>query len=220
MYIRIEDIIKERASSRADLIKKFMDELQVNNYIIAGSSLNKTYNDIDIFPVKGNDWSCFKETNKAIIIGKTPNAVTLRYEGIKIQLCNYSKNTLEELVKSFDYTHVQVGAEIKNDLISKVFFTEDYIISQFENNSIYKKSEYPLSSLVRLFKYNKRGDLTKGRCINSIIRCLRDIYERGFDDYDDFKDQLDAVDWGLVPDDFKDLEFKELKELFEILKKE
>ena len=52
------------------------------------------------------------------------------------------------------------------------------------------------------------------------LKVLRDIVSRGFTDYEDFKDQLDAVDLGLLPEDIKQLDNDVLMDLFELLRKD
>jgi len=50
------------------------------------------------------------------------------------------------------------------------------------------------------------------------LTILHDIVDRGFADYNDFKNQLDAVNLGLVPEDLdgcKDI----LRKLFDVLLK-
>ena len=49
------------------------------------------------------------------------------------------------------------------------------------------------------------------------MNILGDIVERGFHDYQDFKDQLDAVDLGLLTEDFKQVDNADLMKLFELL---
>lgn len=46
---------------------------------------------------------------------------------------------------------------------------------------------------------------------------MNDIIKRGVSDYQDFKDQLDAVDLGVAPEDFQGLE-SVIKELYVRLK--
>ncbi len=56
-------------------------------------------------------------------------------------------------------------------------------------------SEYPLSSLIRLVKYAKRGLYPARRdYLADMLRILTAVVERGYSDYEDFKDQLDAID--------------------------
>jgi hypothetical protein len=55
-----------------------------------------------------------------------------------------------------------------------------------------------------MFKYAKRGDFAGNSHIFSVLKVLGDIVHRGFDDFDDFKNQLDAVDLGLVTDSQND----------------
>jgi chromosomal replication initiation ATPase DnaA len=57
-----------------------------------------------------------------------------------------------------------------------------------------------------------------------MLKIVHDIIERGFKGYEDFKDQLDAIDLGMVPDDIEQLQTKEgtdmLRNLFKLLAKE
>jgi hypothetical protein len=69
---------------------------------------------------------------------------------------------------------------------------------------------------MRLTKYAKRDHFPGRAYIPSIINILMDIIRRGFTSYDDFKDQLDAVDLGLVE---KDLRGCDLRGLFDLLNK-
>lgn len=77
--------------------------------------------------------------------------------------------------------------------------------------STYTGSEYPLSSLIRLNKYVKR-DIIKGKSYTiEVLKILNDIIKRGYTDYRDFKNQLDAVDLLL-------LEPKESNAAYELFK--
>lgn len=70
---------------------------------------------------------------------------------------------------------------------------------------------------MRVVKYAKR-DVFSGRSyVTSLINILVDVIKRGFEDYNDFKDQLDAVDLGLVDEDIKG---SQIYELFCLLNKD
>ena len=71
-------------------------------------------------------------------------------------------------------------------------------------------SQYPLASLIRLNKYVKQGAFGGKAYIPSALNILMVVIERGFKSYDDYKDQLDAVDLGLVERDVAGVNFMRL----------
>jgi len=142
-----------------------------------------------------------------------------------VQLCFYPQPTLKALVDSFDFAHIQVGVHIHiGDVdglsiatVSSVYHTEAWVTSHAMQTTWYTGSEYPLSSLLRSIKYASRGDFAGKSYIPSAINILKGIIKRGFSGYEDFKDQLDAVDLGLIE---KDLEGCNISELFELLRRD
>jgi hypothetical protein len=216
--------IETRVVKRVPL--KFIKEYICNRFYIAGNCLNRDNpNDIDIFPV-GDTIFNIKDgvyyDFSVKIICETKNAVTtkIKYKEweYKVQFCNYRHKTLKELVDSFDFSHVQVGAEVNGDNIS-VYFSDNYIISKLTQTSEYIGSCYPLSSLIRINKYINRGDFNGKSYMFSLFKILHDIIKRGFHNYEDFKDQLDAVDLGLLPEDLSELDNGILISLYQELKK-
>ncbi len=219
---KIEDIIEKRAGIIIWTIQKDID-IRDTEFYIAGNSLNglQRSTDVDIFPSDTKNNDKLLELFKDYEIYRTKNAVTYSLKGKIIQICNYIFPTLKELVYSFDYSHIQVGARIEDCAVLEVCFTDEYIESRIIGNTEYLGSNYPLSSLIRAFKYKEHKEISKGRMIYSILSALADIVERGFKDYADFKDQLDAVDLGLLPEDFEEFMGREdkLKKLFELLER-
>lgn len=215
MKYNTEDEIKARAYRIIAQLPDFNF-----NFYIAGNCLNspnaKDIHDVDLFPVGGNNFpDNFPEGCE--LICKTKNAYTLEHKGLKIQLCNYKYMALEELVNSFDYAHIQVGVEVKNSTVNNVYHSQDWLTSNSLHTSWYTGSDYPLSSAIRALKYYQYGQITHSKAIFSIISALTDVIDRGFDSYEDFKDQIDAVDLGLVADN--ENEFSDLDRLFELLDK-
>ena len=211
------DYIKERISERISRRLKNITYNLVNlvdgdfyKFYVAGNSLNKSKpNDFDIYPVTECRFGVTLDSAKKLgctILSETRNSTTIRLSsGVIIQLCDYYKPSLEELVKSFDYSHIQVGAELVVDeadfnsySVEEVYFTEEYITSHVLETTWYTGSEYPISSLIRAFKYNKRENFSGNSYIVSVLNILNDIISRGVGNYDDFKDQLDAVDLQLL----------------------
>jgi len=232
MNSSLTETITHRINSRIPI--RFLKQHISESFYIAGNSLNRgNPNDIDLFPSDGNPFSVSNEiwtedgqTKSIKILSKTKNAITtnIHVDGNSyiVQFCNYIHPSLEDLVNSFDFSHVQVGAHVNglHDTDYKIYFTDDYVKSKLIESTEYTKSEYPLSSLLRTFKYHKRNDFSGKSYFMSVFKILNDIIDRGFRDYHDFKDQLDAIDLGLLPEDFKELDMKILVELFGKLRKD
>jgi hypothetical protein len=148
------------------------------------------------------------------LLAKTRNAVTVKLlaKDQVVQFCSYQKPSLTELVKSFDFSHIQVGIEFTGDKepphADAVYYTDDFVLANVKRRTVYTGSEYPLSSLVRLFKYAKRDKLTRIGVAQAVMKILTDVLERGYENYDDFKSQIDAVDL-VLPD---------MEEAFELYK--
>lgn len=220
---KINDIIVRRAYRlEFDNIYGLIDS---KPFILAGGSLcGDKVNDFDIYPVSGSEFVVsdiekkiaenekFKNVKKIL---KTKNALTLDVDGQIIQFCNYKKNTIEELVDSFDFAHVKVGIKFTGDgeppHSDGVYFSDDFILANVGKTTYYTGSEYPTSSLIRTFKYAIRGKFEKRDYVRCVVKILSDIVKRGFKDYQDFKDQMDAIDLGLS-------EYKGVYELYNELK--
>lgn len=221
----IKNIISKRAEYLVDKIVNKENNLNDVSYFIAGNSLNVTNRktDIDIFPVSLEGWNKLVEIFKPYLIYCTRNAGTYKIGKETIQVCKYIYPTLKELIYSFDYSHIQIGVLVMGNDIKEVFFTDEYLESKVIGNSTYVGSNYPLSSAIRAAKYKEYKEISKGRMIYSMVSALTDVIQRGFKDYEDFKDQLDAVDLGLLPEDFE--AFAEDKDnklftLFKLLRKD
>ena len=223
MNEKFDNIIRQRIYQRVPLNK--LNEAGIYGFYVGGNSLNKQPpNDIDIFPVK-TLFTLEQASKLGNVVCSTKNAMTVKVdlekiishqtvEGqneievsgktITVQLCNYLHDDVEKLVNSFDFSHIQIGAEVNfNDI--KVYYTKNYEDAKMCQSTEYVGSEYPLSSLIRAFKYAKRGDFAGNSHIFSVLKVLTDVVHRGFDGFDDFKDQLDAIDLGLVPENQKEM---------------
>lgn len=199
-----------------DALQKF----GITHFYVGGNSLNKAPpNDIDIYPVKelGFDMSVFYEVP---VLANTKNATTLKLDGTVVQLCNYRHSSLKELVDSFDYAHIQIGAEIDNRQVTSVYYSDHWMNAHMLEDTWFCGSAYPLSSLIRSYKYKDRGNFAGNSHIFSVLNIVGAIVERGFTSYEDFKDQLDAVDLGLVPEEFGEVGRSQLQKLYSVLSKE
>lgn len=190
-------------------------------------------NDYDVYPMSPHTkaferWSIkaglesLKKTHDCAVLFESRNALTVVVDGKQIQFCDYAvmspsvpdKPSLAELVRSFDYTHVQVGVSftpmeddrgsIKTPEVDLIYYTDDYLETLVTKQTKYSGTEFPLGSLIRLRKYDKRGLFSLSRYRRTVIDILADIINRGFNDYEDFKAQLEAVDLRVLTKDESD----------------
>jgi hypothetical protein len=225
MNNKFENVIRQRICQRVPLNK--FSAAGIHEFYVAGNSLNKLApNDIDIFPIESL-FTRDQASRLGNIVSETKNAITVKVnldenlthqngaeqneihsfgKTITVQLCNYQHKDLITLVNSFDFSHIQIGAKISvGESIDQIYYTNEYSESKLCQSTEYTGSEYPLSSLIRAFKYAKRGDFSGNSHIFSVFKVLVDIVGRGFKDYQDFKNQLDAIDLGLVPENQSEL---------------
>lgn len=188
-------MVKKQGESLFKLLPDNIKEvLVVNKAIFAGSAMipNHSINDIDVFFYSYKDYKnavdIITQTYKAF---ETANCVTIKANGVKIQLCKYNYPTMKQLVESFDFAHVQIAYDI---FTQDVTYTEQAKEAFISCTTTFTGSEYPLSSLIRLNKYYERGYISGRGLIGEVLLIFKAILERGFEDYDDFKDQLNAID--------------------------
>ena len=190
-------------------------------------------NDYDVYPMstyaKAFDrrsikagLESLKKTHDCAVLFESRNALTVCVDGKHIQFCDYAvmsdsvigKPSLVKLVQSFDYTHVQVGVSftpmeddkgsIRTPEVDIIYYTDDYLETLITKQTKYSGTEFPLGSLIRLRKYDKRGLLPLSRYRRTVLDILADIINRGFNDYEDFKAQLEAVDLRVLTEDESD----------------
>ena len=202
---QIQIKLAQRIEARMPFAYKIHDA--VGSFYVAGNSLNEEApNDFDLYPVWKNQFDDVRsKIGEDKVVCVTKNAVTAKIDGHTVQFCNYFKPSLYELLESFDFAHVQVGARFTKALdsspISNVTFTPNWLVAKSTGQTFYTHSEYPISSLIRINKYIKRGNYIGKSYIKDVVLILTDILNRGIEDYDDFKDQLDAIDLGLFGDE-------------------
>lgn len=220
MSVEIDSAIRARLDAR---LKNLYSAIAIllsyehEDYIIAGNSLNADKpHDIDIYP-DGNQLFDFKAISKrvksfdgAYVVCETRNALTINLSGQVLQFCNYSKPSVKDLIESFDFAHIQIGALIHicwnpgdpedgggyvGSFIQSVWVTDDYKSAHIIGTTWYTGSDYPLSSLIRCIKYAQRNTYAnRFEYKADVLKILSDIIDRGYRDYADFKDQLAAVD--------------------------
>ena len=205
-----EESIKLQLAKRIELRMPFAKKIYdaIGSFFVAGNSLNEdTPNDFDVYPTHAGQFDDIRtKIGEDNVVYVTKNATTCNIDGKIVQFCNYFKSPwLIDLLKSFDFAHVQVGAQCTKDLgDGSIFvpnFTPDWLVAKSTGTTFYTHSDYPMSSLVRIGKYIKRGNFNGKSYMRDIMMILTDILNRGIKDYEDFKSQLDAIDLLLLGED-------------------
>lgn len=188
-------MLKERGESLLDMLPDDIKRVLIDNHgIFAGSAMIPKHeiNDIDVFFYNSRDYGKTVDVLKQVYkYFETPNCVTINTNYVKVQLCKYSYPTMKQLVGSFDFAHVQIAYDV---FTQEVTYTEQAKEAFISRTTTFTGSEYPLSSLIRLNKYYERGRIQGRGLIGEVLLIFKAILERGFKDYDDFKDQLNAID--------------------------
>lgn len=193
-------------------------------FLLAGGALcGDEVHDFDLYPdEEGGKPFSLHEVAEAIkapesgatLLFESKNALTVKLheKGQVVQFCVYSKRSLQELVESFDFSHIQVGIRFRGNGCAPyrehVFYTDAFVAANVTRRTVYTGSEYPMSSLMRLFKYHKRGKLTKRETAQAVMKILKDVLERGYENYSDYRKQLDAID----------LQYEGMQEAFDLYK--
>lgn len=174
------------------------------SFVLAGGAMRVDEpRDFDIFGVafpidlKEVRERCDRRPDTTVVC-RTDNALTVLRHGQTIQFCRFHKPTPTALVWSFDFTHVQAGVvfdrcgEMRETAYSEHFNN----VEQYSFPPEYNGSEYPLSSLSRLFRFQKRGDFAgenEDYFLGQVLKIMCDIVKRGFRDEADFQDQCSAI---------------------------
>lgn len=224
MDISIESALRDRVARHLPLLQRHLPGPR--KLYIAGGCLTHEVNDIDVFPVDDTSfegWNGFG--------GKTfesKNAKTFQWGGQVVQLCKYQRDSLESLVESFDFAHIKAGAFISwerspeglplNEVVN-LYISQDFVTANCLRSTWYTGSNYPLSSLLRANKYKARGLMNQRQYVENAVAILANIVNRGFRDYDDFKDQLDAIDLSVKLDEMDGATYNHLINIYRGLAK-
>lgn len=187
-------MIKKQGEMLFKMLPDDIKEVLVKNKaIFAGSAMipGHAVNDIDVFFYNSKDYGNAVDALRQIYKSfKTVNCVTI-ISVVKVQLCKYNYPTMKQLIESFDFAHVQIAYDVFSQDVAYTEQAKDAFIS---HTTTFTGSEYPLSSLIRISKYYERGLIPGRGLIGEVLLIFYAILERGFEDYEDFKDQLNAVD--------------------------
>lgn len=227
---RIKSVIKERMDTRLKSVYSAIAiclSYEYNGYFVAGNSCNASApHDFDLYPWGNNkfDFEGIKSRIESVggyVIIETRNALTVNIGGKTIQFCNYSKPDLISLIESFDFAHIQVGVAVRIEWmhskgpknrggydyswVEYAEYTDSWQRAHMLETTWYTGSDYPLSSLLRTVKYYQRGAYAnKYEYKKDIINILNNIISRGYEDYQDYKDQLAAIDLLLLEPEEKE----------------
>lgn len=219
----IKDVIKERMDTR---LKKVYSAIAIclsyeyHGYFVAGNSCNASApHDFDLYPWCNNefDFEGIKSRIESVggyVIIETRNALTVNIGGKIIQFCNYWKPDLINLIESFDFAHIQIGVAVniewgpdgyEHSAIEYVEYTDNWQRAHMLETTWYTGSDYPLSSLLRTVKYFQRGAYAnKFEYKKDVLNILNSIISRGYEDYQDYKDKLAAIDLLLLEPEEKE----------------
>lgn len=193
--------------SRAARLKerKLIADLLGQGYILAGGAMRSDEpRDFDIY---GFDHAidiglvrnaCMMHQPWIEIVEKTNNALTVKLGGQTIQFCRHFKPSAYDLVKSFDFSHIQAGV-VFGENGEPVGFASTSLFNCVEDKlrpPEYTGSEYPLSSLSRMLKFYERGDFSGADrvfVLGNLLRIVCDIVKRGYTSFEDFEDQCSAI---------------------------
>lgn len=218
----MKDVIEERMDIR---LKSVYSAIAIclsykhHGYFVAGNSCNASApHDFDIYPWGDKfDFDGIKSRIESVggyVVIETRNALTVNINSKVVQFCNYWKPDLISLIESFDFAHIQIGVAVTIEWgqdgydyssIEYVEYTDNWQRARMLETTWYTGSEYPLSSLLRTVKYFKRGAYAnKFEYKKDIINILNNIISRGYKNYQDYKDQLAAIDLLLLEPEEKD----------------
>ena len=212
----IKDVIRERMDARLKNVYSAIAiclSYKYHGYFVAGNSCNASApHDFDLYPWYNNtfDFEDIKYRIESVgghVVVETRNALTVNIDDKIIQFCNYWKPDLVSLIESFDFAHIQIGVAVSIEwkpgdkggynysYIKYVEYTDNWQRAHMLETTWYTGSDYPLSSLLRTVKYFQRGAYAnKFEYKKDIINILNNIISRGYNDYEDYKNQLAAID--------------------------
>lgn len=177
-------------------------------YLSGGALVNDNPVDFDLFGVKERfDLEKIKvklALTKFRILNESENAITvLGNGGQKIQFCRHWKNSMHNLVDSFDFSHCQAAVRFSfyqtqgAYCVSDALVMDSFISAAACRDTAFVGSEYPISSLMRAGKFYRRGMFANYLSYKiCVIEILIAIVQRGLFDVEDAKRQLCSISDG------------------------
>ena len=211
---QLYNTLKERAKRLK--VAEHIGAIVGGRFLLAGGALTKDDNpkDFDIYGVEKP--IVIDSLHYLHTVKETRNALTARIEGQVVQFCKYHKPTPRELVESFDFAHCMAGAVFSEsgELLDVVSTRAFLVYERAGGSTWYTGSEYPLSSLMRCMKFQKRGLFHDYDYKPVVVSILCDIIKRGFKDMEDYFDQCASIS-----EAFAEIGCVDSEELFALLLK-
>lgn len=175
-----------------------------NNALICGGAVTSVFsrsviNDFDLYslskPCVSKLLSEFKAINGMKVVFTSDNAVTIEYKNQIYQIIqrvtpdSHSHSSVEEVLSAFDFTVCMAAYDISaNEFILYKTFMSDLASRVLVYNI---NSGFPICSLYRTLKYQKRGFKLSGSEIVKMSLC---ICRLDMQSYSDLREQLMGID--------------------------
>lgn len=210
--------------------KSLVESLEEYNVILAGGTIASLFtsseiNDIDLYFRSKEDFAAFAERvmDGEWITSHTNKSTLFQYDELPVQLIHFSFfKEVEDVFNSFDFTVCMGAFDFKT---REFVFHKDFLkhnsqkILKFNSNT-----DYPLVSLMRTDKYQKKGySISKTEMFRIILTCmdlkidsydeledhLGGMYGESFDNILEELDKEEEFDLAIVIDKIKDLSLRE-----------
>ena len=182
---------------RREIITEWIEEklnwidlksLNLTEFFIAGGALrpNEKINDFDLYPVRKGDFKKLRARNTFLSkppFGKTINSDTYFLNGYLVQLSKSMGGSIREVIDTFDFAHVKMGARVKlvegKYKVEDIYFSEDYKrYLRTGKNEYCRGKAHPIDSLLRTYKYAERGLLQPKDVVYDIIETFLSRYKQ------------------------------------------
>jgi len=218
----IEDCLRDKAWKILTRMEYFKDALHGSLFFLGGSAIAASNpHDIDIFFSSqeyigaASRWVDSKAgifTEKVLVgqgtkkviegikkIHNGENAYTFKCptSDIPFQFIRIPFSSLEIMIDSFDFSHIQAGVEVVEVMgkfkICQIYWTDAYEKSLEIGDSWYTGSNNPFSALYRLSKYHAKGEVSALSLKTQTIRIINDMFEQEYEGHDQVNKQLSAI---------------------------
>lgn len=212
----IQDVLTRRILGRID-VAQVLNISGVSKIAIAGGALmDAEPHDYDIYAATSDSKLSLlairvnTERRGWTYVTETANALTMKDpQGRTYQFCTFCRKDPQELIEAFDFAHCQVC--VSNFWAEgnswRAYYTDNFLQAMAAQRTFFVSSPYPMGALCRVVKYAKYGYYGKEEraWVRDVFKILTEFVRRGFMDYDDFKDQVYAVDLGYSGPEVREL---------------
>jgi hypothetical protein len=193
----IEEQADRVITTHGDFISGCLEHQDEAEVFISGSSLLPKAGDVDVFLTPGSTWFISHSSKKRLF--ETDNAITCRDHGQVIQLCKFAYQDLRAMITAFDFAHCQMGVRARITKIRELEYvdsdwTPEFINARVTGDTWFTSGAMPVSSIVRLLKFHKRGMVSRRSAVDSVIKILAQIADDGFVSREDFEAQVNGIE--------------------------